>query len=98
MKSKRNWLSTLPMLMIILVLAACGGNSNEGNANNNEGEGNDEDEEVTVTYARGVDTTGATEVLTEASEEEHPNINIEYKEMRSDSGDPHDQYGADDSA
>src|SRR5699024_5383590 len=92
MKSKRNWLSTLPMLMIILVLAACGGNSNEGNANNNEGEGNDEDEEVTLTYARGVDTTGATEVLTEAFEEEHPNINIEFQEMPSDSGDQHDQY------
>lgn len=92
MKSKRNWLSTLPMLMIILVLAACGGNSNEGNGNNNEGEGNDEDEEVTLTYARGVDTTGATEVLTEAFEEEHPNINIEFQEMPSDSGDQHDQY------
>src|SRR5699024_12251920 len=55
-------------------------------------EGNDEDEEVTLTYARGVDTTGATEVLTEAFEEEHPNINIEFQEMPSDSGDQHDQY------
>lgn len=78
------------MLMVIMVLTACGGNSDEGNANNNGDESNDE--EVTLTYARGVDTTGATEVLTEAFEKEHPNINIEFQEMPSDSGDQHDQY------
>src|SRR5699024_10446265 len=80
------------MLMIILVLAACGGNANEGNANINEGEGNDEDEEVTLTYAGGVDRTGATAPLTGSVEEEHRNRNIECQELHSDSGDQHDQY------
>src|SRR5699024_12859500 len=70
----------------------CGGNYIQGNANNTEGESHDEEEAVSLTYARGVDTTGATEVLTEAFEEEHPNINIEFQEMPSDSGDQQDQY------
>lgn len=97
---KRNWLLSLGLMLIIVVLAACGNgndnNNNTANANdNNDAAVNnnaDSDEEVTLTYARGVDTTGATEVLVEAFEKEHPNIKVEFQEMPSDSGEQHDQY------
>src|SRR5699024_8722201 len=92
MHYKRKWFSSLFMFMLIAVLAACGNNSEEGNAGNNDDSSDNNDEEVTLTYARGVDTTGATEVLAEEFEKEHPNIKIDFQEMPSDSGDQHDQY------
>lgn len=92
MHSKKKWFSSLFMLMLIAVLTACGANSEEGNAGNNENDNDNNDEEVTLTYARGVDTTGATEVLADEFEKEHPNIKIDFQEMPSDSGDQHDQY------
>lgn len=86
-------------MLLIVVLAACGnGNSNDNaknnsdNNTNNEASDVNEDEEVTITYARGVDTTGATDVVVEAFEKEHPNIKVEFQEMPSDSGEQHDQY------
>lgn len=74
------------------VLTACGGNDEDANGNENNANAEEGDEEVTLTYARGVDTTGATEVLAEEFEKQHPNIKIEFQEMPSDSGDQHDQY------
>lgn len=96
---KRNWLLSMGLMLLIVVLAACGnGNSNDNaknnsdNNTNNEASDVNEDEEVTITYARGVDTTGATDVVVEAFEKEHPNIKVEFQEMPSDSGEQHDQY------
>lgn len=98
---RRKWLVIFSLMVMIVVLAACGNNNNNNNANgNNDNNANDnvadndadDGEEVTLTYARGVDTTGATEVLVEAFEEEHPNIKVEFQEMPSDSGEQHDQY------
>lgn len=71
-------------------------NMNE-NENENEEMDNDEEaagdgEEVTLTYARGQDATGATDILVDAFMEENPNINVEFREMPSDTGQSHDQY------
>ncbi|WP_022793959.1 ABC transporter substrate-binding protein [Marinococcus halotolerans] len=50
------------------------------------------EDEVTITYARGVDTTNATDATIKAFEEEHPNINVEVREMPPDTGEQHNQY------
>lgn len=64
--------------------------NNQANVGNNNND-NDE-EEVTIVYARGLDTTGATEVLVEAFEEKFPHIKVEHREMPADTGESHDQY------
>jgi len=92
-KVKKKLFGGLWILLLVVILAACSGDSEaDGNDNDSDDSGSDSDEVVTLTYARGVDTTGATEVLAEAFEEEHPNIKIEFQEMPSDSGEQHDQY------
>lgn len=92
MKPSSKWISSFFMLVLMIVLTACGGNDEDANGNENNANAEEGDEEVTLTYARGVDTTGATEVLAEEFEKQHPNIKIEFQEMPSDSGDQHDQY------
>src|SRR5690625_2416646 len=79
MKVKTKLFGGVWIMLLVGILAACGCDS-------------DSDEQVTLTYARGVDTTGRTEVLAEAFEKEHPNIKIEFQEMPSDSGEQYDQY------
>src|SRR5699024_8200531 len=92
MKSSSKRSSRLFMLVLMTVLTACGGNGEEANGNENNANAEEGEEEVTLTYARGVDTTGDTEVLAGEFEKQHPNIKIEFQEMPSDSGDQHDQY------
>ena len=71
-------------------------NANENDVNNdadnNDGEAAEDQEEVTLTYARGFDATGSTDVLLEAFMEEHPHITVEFREMPADTGQSHDQY------
>lgn len=72
-------------------------NNTEENVNNENNEENDAEatedkEEVTLTYARGNDATGATDVLIEAFMEENPHITVEFREMPADTGQSHDQY------
>ena len=50
------------------------------------------DEKVKLIVARGQDATGATLKIVEAFEAEHPNIDVEFREMPSDTGQSHDQY------
>jgi len=90
----KKFLSSLGILLLVVVLAACGNSDDEDTSteNNDGGNGDDSEEQVTLTYARGVDTTGATEKVVEAFEKEHPNIKVEFQEMPSDSGEQHDQY------
>ncbi len=79
------------MLVFVLVLAACSSDSESGEGGN-EDEKNDSEEQVTIVYARGMDATKATDKIIEAFEEKHPNINVEFREMPSDSGAQHDAY------
>ena len=90
----KKFLSSLGILLLVVVLAACGNSDDEDTSteNNDGGNGDDSEEQVTLTYARGVDTTGTTEKIVDAFEEEHPNIKVEFQEMPSDSGEQHDQY------
>ncbi|ADH98969.1 ABC transporter substrate-binding protein [Salisediminibacterium selenitireducens] len=71
-------------------------NANENDANDNDNansnEAAEDQEEVTITYARGYDATGATDVLIDAFMEEHPHITVEFREMPADTGQSHDQY------
>lgn len=91
MKNKKKIFGGLWILLLIVVLAACGGDS-EADGDDQDNNDSDSDEQVTLTYARGVDTTGATDKLAKAFEKEHPNIKIKFQEMPSDSGEQHDQY------
>src|SRR5699024_3077184 len=101
MRKKVFW--SLLIIVMIVGLAACGGdnkndvNNNqntdpEENTDNGNGETTGDDEQVTIVYARGVDTSPATESLIIAFEEKHPNIKVEQREMPADTGQSHDQY------
>ncbi|PYZ93621.1 ABC transporter substrate-binding protein [Salipaludibacillus keqinensis] len=68
------------------------GADNANNENDGEAEASEDQEEVTLTYARGQDATGATNILVEAFMEENPHITVEFREMPSDTGQSHDQY------
>ncbi|WP_077624611.1 ABC transporter substrate-binding protein [Sediminibacillus massiliensis] len=107
MKLYKKSVSFFLLMILALFLAACnnseqssgdGGteepqDTTEDTSGDSGGEGTEEsDEQVTIVYARGVDTTGANEKLVAAFEEQHPNINVEYREMPSDTGQQHDQY------
>ncbi|WP_066187855.1 MULTISPECIES: ABC transporter substrate-binding protein [Gracilibacillus] len=101
LSTKKGLLSVL-LILLALFIAACSGDSgsengasgdDEGNnAAENEGASEENEEEVTIVYATGVDTTGATQRQIEVFEEEHPHINVEYREMPADTGQQHDQY------
>ncbi|GAB3058865.1 ABC transporter substrate-binding protein [Virgibacillus ainsalahensis] len=102
MKWRRKMLWTLLIIAMLVFLAACGGDDESGSSDNQNdtsdenteesGEAAEDGEEVTIVYARGTDTTPATEAVIEAFEEEHPNINVEQREMPADTGQSHDQY------
>jgi multiple sugar transport system substrate-binding protein len=49
-------------------------------------------EKVKIVFARGKDNTDATAKLAEAFMKAHPNIEVELREMPSDTGQSHDQY------
>lgn len=49
-------------------------------------------EKVKIVFARGKDATGATVKLVEEFNKKHPNIQVEIREMPSDTGQSHDQY------
>lgn len=90
MKLNKKLFGSFLVLLLVVFLAACSGDSDSDDTQDNAD--SDSDEKVTLTYARGVDTTGATEVLAKAFEKKHPNIEIKFQEMPSDSGEQHDQY------
>ncbi|RNA70204.1 ABC transporter substrate-binding protein [Alteribacter keqinensis] len=66
--------------------------ADEADGDDNEAAAAEDQEEVTITYARGNDATGSTDVLIEAFEEAFPHITVEYRDMPSDTGASHDQY------
>ncbi|MDM8098822.1 ABC transporter substrate-binding protein [Oceanobacillus oncorhynchi] len=84
------------LYLLVIFMVACSGESGS-ETDSSEAESNEENESasgerVTIVYATGVDTTGATESQIEAFEQEHPHINVEYREMPADTGQQHDQY------
>lgn len=82
------------ILAVILVLGACNSSqtSNSGNEGSDNSDSKSSEEKVTLVYAKGKDVTDGTEKQIEAFEESHPNINIEFREMPSDTGKQHDAY------
>ncbi|RBW67548.1 ABC transporter substrate-binding protein [Bacillus taeanensis] len=80
------------VMALMLVLAACssGGSEEEeaGTDNGNEAK----EEVVKLVYASGKDTTKATDMIIEEFNKTHPNIQVEFREMPSDSGAIHDAF------
>lgn len=68
----------------------------ESDSSEDSGENNEDAEAsgevVEIVYARGQDSTEATERLVEAFNEQNPNINVTFREMPSDTGQQHDAY------
>lgn len=103
----KHWLLSL-MLVFVFALAACSGDDDTTSSTDNEDDSTTEetdtssdnggeeaegsDEVVKLVYARGQDSTEGTAKIVEAFNEEHPNIQVEFREMPSDSGQQHDQY------
>ncbi|MDR7001050.1 ABC transporter substrate-binding protein [Neobacillus niacini] len=50
------------------------------------------EQKVKLVYARGKDVTQGTTKMVEAFEKSHPNIDVEFREMPSDTGQQHDAY------
>jgi multiple sugar transport system substrate-binding protein len=93
----------LPFLVVfLLMLGACSSTTNQTDeqtspSNTNENEETtqnetNEQEKVTIVYARGKDATKATEKIIEAFEQKFPHIDVEFREMPSDTGAQHDAY------
>lgn len=81
---KKVVLASVPFL-----LAACGnGESSTEEVTQSE---QSSEETTKIVFARGVDTSVATEKFIEAFEESHPHIEVEFREMPSDTGEYHDQ-------
>ncbi|TLS39389.1 ABC transporter substrate-binding protein [Pseudalkalibacillus caeni] len=84
-------------MALFLVLSACSSN-NASTSNSDSGKKDEEakddskEEKVTIVYARGKDATGATDKIVEAFEAKHPNIDVEFREMPTDTGQQHDAY------
>ncbi|MGA9290089.1 MAG: extracellular solute-binding protein, partial [Anaerobacillus sp.] len=85
------------VLALILVLSACS-SSNNSSSNSSSNNSSDEKassgdgEKVKIVYARGKDATGATDVMVDEFEKQHPNIEVEFREMPTDTGAQHDAY------
>lgn len=102
MKFSKKSLFIFLITAFLVLLAACNDSASEAEEPNDEGDTSSENEgssgeaedkeEVTIVYARGVDTTNATEKLIEAFEEKYPHIKVEEREMPADTGQSHDQY------
>jgi multiple sugar transport system substrate-binding protein len=94
MKKTLKWSSA--MLALTLGLTACSGNegtSGEEKEQNKDKQTTEKTEEVVkIVYARGQDSTKATEKIIEAFEKAHPNIDVEFREMPADTGQQHDAY------
>lgn len=81
------------VMALMLILAACssGGSEVEEGADNDNG--NEAKEEIVkIVYAAGKDTTKATDRIIEEFNKTHPNIQVEFREMPSDTGAQHDAY------
>ncbi|MGZ4134302.1 MAG: ABC transporter substrate-binding protein, partial [Tumebacillaceae bacterium] len=73
---------------IVITLTACGTNQTSTPAPDKGTSG----EKVKLIYARGQDATGATKKLVDEFMKTHPNIEVDFREMPSDTGQSHDQY------
>ncbi|TGB02804.1 ABC transporter substrate-binding protein [Halobacillus salinus] len=104
MKAKY-WLLSL-MLIVVVALAACSGggdgeatddtgsdeDTSETSGDSGESAGEGDGEVVELVYARGQDSTKASEMLIKEFNDSHPNINVTFREMPSDTGQQHDAY------
>lgn len=75
-------------LAMTLLLTAC----SSGQPASTSSDNGKKDEKVKLVFARGKDVTGASQKLVQAFEKEHPNIQVELREMPADTGQSHDQY------
>ncbi|WP_077325551.1 ABC transporter substrate-binding protein [Virgibacillus siamensis] len=83
----------LLVLMIALVACSSGsGGESEGSSDGKQAEEGSDQGKVKLVYARGRDTTGATQKIVDSFNKSHKNIQVELREMPADSGKQHDAY------
>ncbi|ASS99155.1 MULTISPECIES: ABC transporter substrate-binding protein [Geobacillus] len=95
MTVKKTFKTSAVLLALTMGLAACSGGQSEsqtGQDSKKEEGKTSQSEKVKIVYARGQDSTKATEKIIEAFEKTHPNIDVEFREMPADTGKQHDAY------
>lgn len=75
-----------------VTLTACGGDNSGQTSDSATKDKGTTGEKVKLVYARGMDATGATKKLVDEFVKTHPNIEVDFREMPSDTGQSHDQY------
>lgn len=79
----------LVTMMAVTMVGCSSSTKDSGNTSTDTGS---KDEKVKLVFARGKDSTGASTKLVDAFKKSHPNIDVELREMPSDSNQSHDQY------
>jgi multiple sugar transport system substrate-binding protein len=79
-------------LTIAVTMVGCSSDKQEQSTTEAPKADHSSGEKVKLVVARGQDATGATQKIVDAFEKEHPNIDVEFREMPSDTGQSHDQY------
>lgn len=79
---------------LVLLLAACSNTSstNSSDDKKNTDDGKKTEEVVKLVYATGKDNTGSIQAMIDAFNSTHKNIQVEFREMPSDTGQQHDAY------
>jgi multiple sugar transport system substrate-binding protein len=89
MKSWQKWTTAGLSVMVAVTMVGCSSDNKDQASNQN---GVKTDEKVKLVYARGKDVTEASKGLVDEFNKSHPNIQVELREMPSDTGQSHDQY------
>ncbi|AST05471.1 ABC transporter substrate-binding protein [Anoxybacillus flavithermus] len=82
------------LLALTLGLTACSGGqeTDKKETTDKKDDAKKSEEVVKIVYARGKDATKATDEIVKAFEAKYPNIDVEFREMPSDTGAQHDAY------
>ncbi|MFD2617595.1 ABC transporter substrate-binding protein [Terrilactibacillus laevilacticus] len=87
---KRKAMCMLSLFLVaILILGGC---SSGSKSDQNESKNSTKGKKVKIVYAQGKDTTKVVPKIIKAFEKEHPNIDVEFRELPSDSNAQHDAY------
>ncbi|MBL0386199.1 ABC transporter substrate-binding protein [Tumebacillus sp. ITR2] len=79
-------------LVTMMAITMVGCSDTKSSDNGSTANSGSKDEKVKLVFARGKDTTAASNKIVDAFNKSHPNIQVELREMPSDTGQSHDQY------
>lgn len=92
---KKFHLLAVMVLVFGLLLTACSSSKDQSTSSSGKSGGgakSNEQKDVTIVWARGKDTTQATQKMVEAFEKKYPHIHVKVQEEPNDTGKQHDAY------